>query len=105
MIFSETSIFTKQIVALLPDEEYRKLQRYLVLNPGAGDVIQGSAGLRKVRWKSATGGKRGGILVIYYWYVGNDEIFLLLAYGKREKDDLSAQELKILRQIVRETMT
>ena len=43
--------------------------------------------------------------MIYYWYVGNDEIFLLLAYGKREKDDLSAQELKILRQIVRETMT
>jgi hypothetical protein len=42
--------------------------------------------------------------VIYYWYVSDDEIFLLLAYGKKQKDDLSAKELKLLRGIVKEEM-
>ncbi len=105
VIFKETPIFTRQITALLPDEEYGNLQQYLVLNPAAGDVIQHSGGLRKIRWRTATGGKRGGIRVIYYRFISHREIYLLLAYGKGEKDDLSAKELKLLRQIVREEIT
>jgi len=42
--------------------------------------------------------------VIYYWYVADSEIFLLLAYGKKEKTDLSAKEVKILRTLVEENM-
>ena len=42
--------------------------------------------------------------MIYYWYVSKSEIFLLLAYGKKEKEDLSAQEIKILRTLVEENM-
>ena len=57
-----------------------------------------------MRWRLAGKGKRGGIRVIYYWYVNKDEIYMLLAYGKGEKDDLTAEELKILRRIVKETM-
>ena len=104
MIFTETPVFTRQIIKLLPDDEYSELQNELSANPAAGDVIRNSGGLRKVRWRSVAKGKRGGIRVIYYWYVSEDEIYMLLAYGKGEKDDLTARELKILRGIVKETM-
>ena len=105
MIFTETPVFTRQITKLLPDDEYRELQQELIFNPAAGDIIQHSGGLRKVRWRSATRGKRGGIRVIYYWYVSDDEIYMLLAYGKVQKDDLTTKELKILRKIVEEAMS
>jgi len=100
MKFFETPVFTKQITTILPDSEYKELQKALCLNPAAGDVIIGSGGLRKIRWRTATRGKRGGIRVIYYWFVSDDEIFMLLAYGKNDKDDLSARELGVLRSIV-----
>lgn len=104
MIFTETKVFTKQITRLIPDDDYRELQQELVLNPGAGNVIRHSGGLRKLRWRSATKGKRGGLRVIYYWYISEDEIYMLLAYGKGEKDDLSAREVKVLRGIVQEEL-
>jgi len=105
VIFKETKVFTRQIEKLLPDDEYKELQRELIFNPAAGNIIQHSGGLRKLRWRSATGGKRGGIRVIYYWTVSDDEIFMLLAYGKKQKDDLSAKELKLLRSLVKEEMS
>jgi len=49
MIFTETPVFTRQITKLLPEEGYRELQQALIFNPAAGDVIQHSGGLRKVR--------------------------------------------------------
>jgi mRNA-degrading endonuclease RelE of RelBE toxin-antitoxin system len=100
MKFIETSVFTKQINGLLPDEQYRELQKKLVFNPAAGDIIKHSGGLRKIRWHSVSKGKRGGIRVIYYWFVSDDQIYMLLAYGKNEKEDLTAAELKILRKLV-----
>ena len=95
-------MFTRQITALLSDEEYGELQQELIFNPAAGALIKHSGGLRKVRWRSATGGKRGGLRVIYYCLVSEEEIYMLLAYGKAEKDDLSAKELKILRGLVKD---
>ena len=85
-------------------EAYRELQQELIFNPKAGVLIKGSGGLRKIRWRSISGGKRGGIRVIYYWYVADREIFFLLAYGKKQKADLSTKEIKILRTLVEENM-
>jgi len=45
----ETSVFTKQITGLISDEDYRDLQRVLVVNPLAGALIKNSGGLRKLR--------------------------------------------------------
>ena len=50
MLFIETPIFTKLVVDLIPDDEYRKIQLALVLRPEAGKIIPGSGGLRKIRW-------------------------------------------------------
>jgi len=104
MTFKETSVFTRQIGALIPDDDYREFQQELIFNPKAGDVIKGSGGLRKIRWRSAAKGKRGGIRIIYYWYVADKEIYLLLAYGKNEKANLSTKETGILKSLVEENM-
>ncbi|MDP3889134.1 MAG: hypothetical protein Q8Q25_01165, partial [bacterium] len=67
MVVIETAIFTKLVQQHLTDDEYRELQVFLALNPEAGDIIKGSGGLRKVRWRHKRRGKRGGVRLIYYW--------------------------------------
>jgi mRNA-degrading endonuclease RelE of RelBE toxin-antitoxin system len=102
MIIVETHFFTRQVILLLSDEEYRLLQSVLANRPDAGVVIPSSGGLRKIRWGMMGRGKRGGVRVIYYWAVKQDRILMLLIYPKNEKDDLSQDQLKILRKIVEE---
>ena len=104
MIFIETSIFTKEIKSLLPDSEYRLLQRDLVLRPDAGKLIRGSGGLRKIRWNLPSEGKRGGVRIIYYWDVP-DKIYMLFPYKKTEKEDLTLRQLKVLKNIVKEWLS
>ena len=101
MISIETSIFTKEITRLLADEHYRILQSALILRPDAGDLIRGSGGLRKIRWNLPGAGKRGALRVIYYWDPP-DNIFMLLPFRKSKQDDLTQEQLKILRALVKE---
>lgn len=102
MIFIETSVFTRQVEAMLPDEEYRSLQTALGERPDMGVVIPGSGGLRKTRWSLGGRGKRSGVRVIYYWVVSRDQILMLLMYSKSEQDNLTPEQLKVLRRIVEE---
>jgi hypothetical protein len=99
MVFIESAVFTRQVRELLTDDEYADLQWHLALYPKAGEVIQGTGGLRKARWASGGGGKRGGVRVIYFHGVGQSQVRLLLVYRKGVKDDLSAAEKKVLRQL------
>jgi mRNA-degrading endonuclease RelE of RelBE toxin-antitoxin system len=101
MIFIETSIFTKKIKSLLPDEEYRKIQLILVFRPEAGNIIKGSGGLRKIQWKMPGEGKRGGLRMIYY-FDPPETIYMLLPYKKTTQDDLSPQQLRILKNLMEE---
>lgn len=100
MQFIETSVFTRQVTTLLTDDEYRQLQIALVSHPDTGVVIQRSGGLRKMRWSIGDRGKRGGVRAIYYWVVAQDKILMLLMYPKNEQDNLTPQQLKVLREIV-----
>ena len=101
MLFIETSVFTKEIQSLLPDDEYRKLQQDLMLRPSAGALIKGSGGLRKIRWNIRGEGKRGGLRIIYYWDPP-ETIFLLFPYKKSEQEDLTPAQLKALKGVVKE---
>jgi hypothetical protein len=67
MRFIETPVFTRTLVALLDDEEYRYLQLALLQRPAAGALIPKGGGLRKLRWSLPGRGKRGGLRVIYFW--------------------------------------
>jgi hypothetical protein len=100
MQFIETSVFTRQVTSLLEDEEYRQMQIALSARPDMGALIPGSGGLRKIRWSINGRGKRGGVRAIYYWVTKDDQILMLLLYPKNVQDDLSSQQLKVLREVV-----
>ena len=104
MVFIETSIFTKAIERFLPDESYRMLQSVLMLRPDAGSVIRGSGGLRKIRWSLPGSGKRGALRVIYFWSPP-DTIFMLFPYRKTDQEDLTPEQLKLLRKMVKESLS
>jgi len=104
MIFIETSIFTKEVQHLLSDDNYRMLQTALMLRPDAGSLIRGSGGLRKIRWSLPDTGKRGALRIIYYWSAP-DTIFMLFPYIKTEQEDLTKEQLKLLRRMVKEMLS
>ncbi|CAK9892526.1 Toxin HigB-2 [Pseudomonas fluorescens] len=74
----------------------------LLLNPQAGSVIQGTGGLRKIRFADGLRhkGKRGGIRVIYYWWNNGQQFWLLTLYGKDQQDDLSPVQRQSLKQML-----
>ncbi len=84
----------------MSDDEYKDLQEALVNRPDLGDLIQGSGGLRKVRWKLEGRGKSGGVRAIYYWVVNDDHIRMLYVYPKSKQDSLTKGQLKQLKAIV-----
>lgn len=100
MVIIETSAFTRLIRELMDDDQYRELQEALVRRPDAGDLIPGSGGLRKVRWKLDGKGKSGGVRIIYYWMTADDQLWMLYGYAKAGKEDLTKEQLKTLRKIV-----
>jgi mRNA-degrading endonuclease RelE of RelBE toxin-antitoxin system len=104
--FRETELFTRAVTALLSDGEYAELQGALIVDPEAGEVIKETGGLRKLRWSQQKRGKgkRGGVRIIYYWYASESLIYMLLAYSKDERDDLSAAQKKALSRLVREEL-
>ena len=102
MIILETPVFTRQVLSSKTDEEYRELQLALVANPEVGVLIPGSGGLRKVRWQAEGRGKRGGYRVIYYWTVDPQIIVMLYMFAKNERGDLTADQTRMLRQVVEE---
>jgi hypothetical protein len=102
--FIETKVFTSQVVTLLSDESYKSLQAALLLHPESGDLIQGGGGIRKIRWGQEAQGKRGGIRVIYFFKNQANQIYFLLAYPKSTQNELSQEQKKTLRRLVKEEL-
>jgi hypothetical protein len=97
--FIETKLFTRLASELLSDEEMRELQMALIADPQAGDVIPGTGGLRKLRWRAPGRGKRGGYRVIYFVRLAQGHIWMLTIYPKNVAENVQAH---ILRQIRKE---
>lgn len=96
--FIETPTFTRQIKELATDDELMALQHELIADPERGVLIKGTGGLRKVRMGLGARGKSGGMRVIYF-LATRELIYLILAYPKNQKDNLTASEkaqLKVL---------
>ena len=102
MRFVETPVFTAIIRDLLPDDEYRALQSALLLRPEQGAIIPGSGGIRKLRWSGRGRGKRGGLRVIYFWFVSEGVVYMLYASAKGVAADLTPAQIKVLRGLVKE---
>jgi len=76
----------------------------LMENPEAGDVIEGTGGLRKIRFadEKRGKGKRGGLRVIYYWWLSGKQFWLFTIYSKDEMDDLTTAQRKTLKDLLKQ---
>jgi hypothetical protein len=86
---SSTPEFLSATRKLLNEEERIVLVDYLARNPTAGDLTQGTGGVRKLRWGLAGRGKRGGARVIYFYHNGDLPLFLLTAFAKNVQVDIT----------------
>ena len=93
----ETPSFTKLWPDYWSEDERGEFVAWLAAHPQAGDVIPGSGGCRKVRWGRQSGGKRGGVRVIYYNQLADGRIWLLLMYTKNVRVHIPVDVLKTLR--------
>lgn len=94
--FIETSLFSKQIVELLSDDEYSELQKTLINNPEQEDLVIGTGGVRKTRFATGHRGKSGGLRIIYFYMDNQGRIYMLLAYPKSKQTTLSNDEKNYL---------
>jgi hypothetical protein len=93
-VFIELPPFERRRADYLDEDAFSGFQQALMVNPEAGEVIEGTGGLRKVRFADArrAKGKRGGLRVIYYYWTGGPEFWLFTLYGKDEMADLSPKQ-------------
>lgn len=84
--------FQKKSDKLLSYSERLSIINYLASHPASGDIMQGTGGIRKLRWSAQGKGKSGGIRVIYYHHNETMPLFLLTLFGKGEKANLSKAE-------------
>lgn len=99
LVFLETPLFTRMLGEYLTDQSYRELQQALLQKPEMGSVMPGTGGFRKLRWEDSRRGKgkRGGLRIIYYYLVADQQIWLFTLYDKDEASDLTAREKKALK--------
>ena len=85
---------------LLDEQSQEELKDFLARNHKAGRIMQGTGGIRKLRWARPGAGKSGGVRVIYYFYNEAMPLFLLNIFGKNGKDNLSKAERNKLAKLV-----
>lgn len=100
--FIEAPAFARFRDLYLDDDGFADLQLYLAKNPEAGDMVPGAGGIRKLRWRDPRRGKgrRGGLRIIYYCFLSEQEIWLLTLYDKDEAADLTKEERDKLRRLL-----
>lgn len=101
-----TSSYVKSIKRLskagATAEDIRSMELGVAAAPGAGDVIPGSGGIRKLRFGFGGRGKRGGGRVLYYVWTDGEAVILLTAYAKWDQADVSAHELSLFSELIEE---
>jgi hypothetical protein len=80
----------------LGEPETREIEANIAAAPEAHPMVQGLRGVRKARFALPGRGKRGGGRVIYYLPVAPPILFMLTAYPKNERDDLSNDQRKAI---------
>ena len=87
---AETAEYIRCALRLLSAADRMEVVEYLAANPQAGDLMQGTGGVRKLRWARGGRGKSSGVRVIYYWLRKRYQVLMLLIYPKSARDDLTA---------------
>lgn len=96
--FIESRLFERLVYDYLDDDSYSAMQTWLAQSPEAGDLVPQSGGCRKLRWRVAGHGKRGGVRIIYYVKLRDGRIWLLTIYGKGGTGNIPGYLLKALKE-------
>ena len=99
LTIGELPEYIRRADKLLTEAQRRGVIDYLAAHPKAGDLLEGTGGIRKLRWGRDGRGKSGGVRVIYYFKKQDNEIWLLTIYSKNEVESIPAH---VLRQIAKE---
>lgn len=97
---AEVPEYIRQAEKLLTTEERQDIVSYLAAHPKAGDLIEGTGGIRKLRWGRGGRGKSGGVRVIYYHHSEVMPLYLLALFAKNERANLSKAERNDLAKLV-----
>jgi hypothetical protein len=101
--FIETIIFTKRWGELkLTDDDLLVLQEFILKNPDAGDIIQGTGGLTKLRFALPNMGKSGGARVLFIDFIRQEKVFFINCYSKSEKDNITDSEKAIYKTLIKQ---
>jgi hypothetical protein len=102
-VFVELPAFERRRPQYLDDDGLRRLQAVLLADAEAGDLIEGTGGLRKLRFGDVrrSKGKRGGLRVIYYYWIKGPEFWLFALYDKGERSDLTPDQRAALKAAVK----
>jgi hypothetical protein len=105
-VFIELPAFERHREDYLDDDSFSQLQVTLMANSAAGDLIEGTGGLRKLRFGDSrrSKGKRGGLRVIYYYWTGGSEFWLFALYDKNEMSDLLPKQRVALKERVKDEL-
>ncbi len=93
--------FIRRAKKLLSETERERLIHSLAAHPDSGVLLEGTGGIRKVRWKREGMGKSGGVRVMYYYHNEHYPVFLLTVFGTSEQSNMSKAERNELAQLVR----
>jgi hypothetical protein len=100
LTIAELPEYQKRAGKLLSDDDRRDLILYLAAHPRAGDLIEGTGGVRKLRWGRDGRGKSGGVRVIYYVHSDAMPLYLLTMFAKNERANLTRAECNELAGLV-----
>lgn len=95
-----TGTYERAVRKLISEGARREMEVAIVADPDGAPIIRGTGGIRKLRWAGSGRGKRGGISAIYFHHAGPGDIYLLTAYAKAERDDLTSADRKALSRLV-----
>ncbi len=93
--------YLKRAGRLLKENERERIVTYLAAHPATGAIMQGTGGIRKLRWKREGTGKSGGVRVIYYYHDDHIPLFLLTVFSKNKKTNLKKSEQNELAKFTR----
>ena len=97
---AETPEYIRRAEKLLANDERRDVLHYLAAHPRSGDLMEGTGGVRKLRWSRGSRGKSGGVRVIYYFHSEGMPLYLLTLFAKNERANLSKAERNDLAELV-----
>ena len=100
--FIETPVFTRRWSELgLKDDDLSGLQEFILKNPDAGDIIQGTGGLTKLRFALPDTGKSGGVRVLFIDFIRQEKVILINCYSKSDKDSITDKEKAMYKTLIK----